>query len=126
MADAVRNFMIYDNELFCLADQCTNELFLRRSCFLFRTISSADVKTKQFLRPLNIKVWYVVLSTMIVASSILIILIRQQEGIHSLSEACSICILFTIGAVSQQGTCQSLQSFSLIFCQFLNQMMHKK
>ncbi|KAM0727673.1 hypothetical protein ACS0PU_005922 [Formica fusca] len=28
-----------------------------RSCFLFRTISSANMKTEQFLRPLNVKVW---------------------------------------------------------------------
>ncbi|XP_036149728.1 ionotropic receptor 75a [Monomorium pharaonis] len=75
-----------------------------RSCFLFRTISSLDMKPKQFLRPLNIKVWYVALGTMVIAAVILIILIRQQEGIHSLSEACSISILFTIGAVSQQGS----------------------
>lgn len=96
-------FVIHDNELFRLADRLA---FLCRSCFLFRTISSATMKTKQFLRPLNIKVWYVVFTTMIVAASILVILIRQ-EGIHSVSEGFSICILLTIGAVSQQGTCQS-------------------
>ncbi|XP_018394995.1 PREDICTED: uncharacterized protein LOC108773628, partial [Cyphomyrmex costatus] len=74
-----------------------------RSCFLFRTISSANMKTKQFLRPLNIKVWYVVLGTIIVSSSILVILIRQ-EGIHSVLEGYNICIFLTIGAISQQGS----------------------
>jgi len=92
------------NEMFCLVNRCTNELFLCRSCFLFRTISSARMKSKQFLRPLNIKVWYVIICTMIAATSILVILIRQ-EGIHSVSESYSICILLTIGAISQQGIC---------------------
>lgn len=84
------------------------DAFLRRSCFLFRTISSANMKTKQFLRPLNIKVWYVIVGTMILAMSILAILIRQ-EGIHSVAERSSISVLFTIGAVSQQGTFQRTQ-----------------
>ncbi|XP_077270567.1 ionotropic receptor 75a-like [Temnothorax americanus] len=75
-----------------------------RSCFLFRTISSANMKTKQFLRPLNIKVWYVILSTIIIAASILVILIVKQEGIHSMSEGYNISILLTIGAISQQGS----------------------
>ncbi|KYN18291.1 hypothetical protein ALC57_09398 [Trachymyrmex cornetzi] len=74
-----------------------------RSCFLFRTISSANMKTKQFLKPLNIKVWYVVLCTIIISAFILAILIRQ-EGIHSVSEGYNICILLTIGAISQQGS----------------------
>ncbi|XP_012056003.1 PREDICTED: uncharacterized protein LOC105619082 [Atta cephalotes] len=74
-----------------------------RSCFLFRTIASANMKTKQFLKPLNIKVWYVVLCTIIISASILVILIRQ-EGIHSVSEGYNICILLTIGALSQQGS----------------------
>ncbi|XP_011882972.1 PREDICTED: uncharacterized protein LOC105570412 [Vollenhovia emeryi] len=75
-----------------------------RSCFLFRTISSANFKTKQFLRPLNIKVWYVVLSTIIVSASVLVILIRQQEGVQTLAEGYNIAILFTLGAISQQGS----------------------
>ncbi|KAG5310062.1 GLRK protein, partial [Acromyrmex insinuator] len=74
-----------------------------RSCFLFRTIASANMKTKQFLKPLNIKVWYVVLCTIIISASILVILIRQ-EGIHSVSEGYNICILLIIGALSQQGS----------------------
>ncbi|XP_018339199.1 PREDICTED: uncharacterized protein LOC108746755 [Trachymyrmex septentrionalis] len=74
-----------------------------RSCFLFRTIASANMKTKQFLKPLNIKVWYVVFCTIIISASILVILIRQ-EGIHSVSEGYNICILLTIGAFSQQGS----------------------
>ncbi|KAL6258656.1 hypothetical protein P5V15_010609 [Pogonomyrmex californicus] len=74
-----------------------------RSCFLFRTISSATMKTKQFLRPLHIKVWYMIICTMIVAMSILAILIRQEE-VYSLAESYNIAILFTIGAVSQQGS----------------------
>ncbi|KAL6441406.1 hypothetical protein ACFW04_003551 [Cataglyphis niger] len=74
-----------------------------RSCFLFRTISSANMKTEQFLRPLDVKVWYVILCTMIVAMSVLVILIRQ-EGIRSLTEGYGISILLTIGAVSQQGS----------------------
>ncbi|KYM92312.1 hypothetical protein ALC53_00767 [Atta colombica] len=74
-----------------------------RSCFLFRTIASANMKTKQFLKPLNIKVWYVVLCTIIISASILVILIRQ-EGIHSVSEGYNICILLTIGALSKLST----------------------
>lgn len=89
---------------------------MHRSCFLFRTISSANMKTEQFLRPLNVKVWYVILCTMIVAMSVLVILIRQ-EGIQSLTEGYGISILLTIGAVSQQGIpmnpYESLQSFIL-------------
>lgn len=75
-----------------------------RSCFLFRTISSANFKVKQFLRPLNIKVWYVVLCTIIIAASILVILIYKQEGISSVSEGYNISILLTLGALSQQGS----------------------
>lgn len=67
------------------------------------------MKTEQFLRPLNVKVWYVIICTMILAMSVLVILIRQ-EGIQSLTEGYGISILLTIGAVSQQGTYQSLQS----------------
>lgn len=91
-----------------------------RSCFLFRTISSANFKVKQFLRPLNIKVWYVVLCTIIIAASILVILIYKQEGISSVSEGYNISILLTLGALSQQGTASSL-----IFCQLLNSITHK-
>lgn len=74
------------------------------------------MKTEQFLRPLNIKVWYVIFCTMIIAMSVLVILIRQ-EGIHSITEGYGISVLFTIGALSQQGTYQSLQSSILsIYC----------
>lgn len=73
-----------------------------RSCFLFRTISSANVRTEQFLRPLNIKVWYVIFCTMTIAMSVLVILIRQ-EG-FTIIEGVGISVLLTIGAVSQQGS----------------------
>lgn len=87
--------------------------FTYRSCFLFRTISSANIETKQFLRPLNIKVWYVVLATMIVGMSILAWLLVKQEGVRNLSEGYSISVLLTIGAVSQQGF--SFLCFNKIF-----------
>lgn len=67
------------------------------------------MKTKQFLRPLNIKVWYVVLSTIIVATSILVILIYKQEGIPTIREGYNISVLLTIGALSQQGIVFSLR-----------------
>lgn len=61
------------------------------------------MKTKQFVRPLDVKVWYVIICTIIVATSILVILIRQ-EGIRSWKEGYNISILFIIGAMSQQGS----------------------
>lgn len=75
-----------------------------RTCFLFRTISSADLKTEQFLRPLNIKVWYLILCTIIVGALVLAILLRQ-EGIHDVKEGYDISVLLTIGAMAQQCTC---------------------
>lgn len=111
MAHAVRNIVIRDNEMLI---RCKNELFLCRSCFLFRTISSASIRTKQFLRPLNIKVWYVILGTIIVAVSILVILLVKQEGIHSVTQGYNISILLTIGAISQQGAASSLIFYQLL------------
>ncbi|RLU16946.1 ObirIr75f.1 [Ooceraea biroi] len=74
-----------------------------RSCFLFRTISSAEMKAKQFLRPLDVKVWYVILCTIVIATSVLVILIRQ-EGIRSVTEGYDLSVLLTIGVMSQQGS----------------------
>ncbi|XP_014475981.1 PREDICTED: uncharacterized protein LOC106745163 [Dinoponera quadriceps] len=73
-----------------------------RTCFLFRTISSANLKREQFLRPLNIKVWYLILGIIVAGALILTILLRQ-EGIHDVKEGYSISVLLTIGALSQQG-----------------------
>lgn len=63
------------------------------------------METKQFLRPLNVKVWYVVFATMIVSTSILAGLLVKQEGVQSLAEGYNISILITLGAFSQQGIC---------------------
>lgn len=61
------------------------------------------MKTQQFFRPLDRKVWYVVLFVIVIAATVLMILIRQ-EGIRSISERYDVSILFTLGALSQQGS----------------------
>jgi len=78
-----------------------DSLFQRRSCFLFRTISSATTRARQFLQPLNVKVWYVMLCTIAIATTVLMVLIRQ-EGIRSVTEGYDISVLLTVGALSQQ------------------------
>ncbi|XP_032671693.1 ionotropic receptor 75a-like [Odontomachus brunneus] len=72
-----------------------------RTCFLFRTISSANLKTEQFLRPLNIKVWYLILC-MIVISALILAILLKREGIHDMKEGYGISVLLAIGALSQQ------------------------
>jgi len=72
-----------------------------RSCFLFRTISSTTTRARQFLQPLSVKVWYVTFCTIAIATTVLMVLIRQ-EGIRSVTEGYDISLLLTLGALSQQ------------------------
>ncbi|XP_076295305.1 ionotropic receptor 75a-like [Lasioglossum baleicum] len=74
-----------------------------RSCFMFRTISSTKIKPAQFLKPLSVKVWYGVLSMIVIVMSILIIFIRL-EGVREPADNYGLSVLLTIGALSQQGS----------------------
>ncbi|XP_076647399.1 ionotropic receptor 75a-like isoform X1 [Halictus rubicundus] len=74
-----------------------------RSCFMFRTISSTKIQPGQFLKPLSVKVWYGVLSMIVIVMSILIIFIRL-EGVREPADNYGLSVLLTIGALSQQGS----------------------
>ncbi|XP_043793608.1 ionotropic receptor 75a-like [Apis laboriosa] len=74
-----------------------------RSCFLFRTISSTKIKPGQFLKPLSVKVWYVILAMIGVVTTILIIFLKL-ENIRTPTEIYGLSVLLTIGALSQQGS----------------------
>ncbi|XP_078050358.1 ionotropic receptor 75a [Augochlora pura] len=74
-----------------------------RSCFMFRTISSTKIKPAQFLKPLSVKVWYGVLTMIVIVMSILIIFIRL-EGVREPADNYGLSVLLTIGALSQQGS----------------------
>lgn len=74
----------------------------RRSCFMFRTISSTKIKPGQFLKPLSVKVWYVILAMIGIVTTILVILLRL-EGVQTSTEIYGLSVLLTIGALSQQG-----------------------
>ncbi|XP_017797560.1 PREDICTED: uncharacterized protein LOC108578694 [Habropoda laboriosa] len=74
-----------------------------RSCFMFRTISSMKMKPGQFLKPLSVKVWYVILAMIGIVTTVLIIFLRI-EGIRNPAEIYGLSVLLTIGALSQQGS----------------------
>ncbi|CAD1469411.1 unnamed protein product, partial [Heterotrigona itama] len=74
-----------------------------RSCFMFRTISSTRIKPGQFLKPLSVKVWYVILAMIGTVTTVLIIFLRL-EGIRTPTEMCGLSVLLTVGALSQQGS----------------------
>ncbi|CAL7944850.1 unnamed protein product [Xylocopa violacea] len=74
-----------------------------RSCFMFRTISSTKVKPDQFLQPLSVKVWYVILAMIGAVMAILIMFLRL-EGVRGPAEIYGLSVLLTIGALSQQGS----------------------
>ncbi|XP_033351198.1 ionotropic receptor 75a-like [Bombus vosnesenskii] len=74
-----------------------------RSCFMFRTISSTKIKPGQFLKPLSVKVWYVILAMIGIVTTILVILLRL-EGVQTPTEIYGLSVLLTIGALSQQGS----------------------
>ncbi|CAK9805090.1 Ionotropic receptor 75a [Anthophora plagiata] len=74
-----------------------------RSCFMFRTISSMKMKPGQFLKPLSVKVWYVILGMIGIVTTVLIIFLRI-EGIRNPAEIYGLSVLLTIGALSQQGS----------------------
>lgn len=61
------------------------------------------METDQFFQPLNSKVWYVILFTIVIATSVLVVLLRR-EGVQSVTKGYDISILLTLGALSQQGT----------------------
>lgn len=69
---------------------------------MFRTISSTKIKPGQFLKPLSVKVWYVILAMIGTVTTVLIIFLRL-EGIRAPMEIYGLSVLLTIGAVSQQG-----------------------
>ncbi|KAK1128660.1 hypothetical protein K0M31_003116 [Melipona bicolor] len=74
-----------------------------RSCFMFRTISSTKIKPGQFLKPLSVKVWYVILAMIGTVTTVLIIFLRL-EGVRTPMEIYGLSVLLTIGALSQQGS----------------------
>lgn len=69
---------------------------------MFRTISSTKIKPGQFLKPLSVKVWYVILAMIGIVTTILVILLRL-EGVQTPTEIYGLSVLLTIGALSQQG-----------------------
>lgn len=69
---------------------------------MFRTISSTKIKPGQFLKPLSVKVWYVILAMIGIVTTILVILLRL-EGVQTSTEIYGLSVLLTIGALSQQG-----------------------
>lgn len=70
---------------------------------MFRTISSTKVKPDQFLKPLSVKVWYVILAMIGVVTTILIIFLKLENIGISPTEIYGLSVLLTIGALSQQG-----------------------
>nr|XP_033320763.1 ionotropic receptor 75a-like [Megalopta genalis] len=74
-----------------------------RSCFMFRTISSMKIKPAQFLQPLSAKVWYGILTMIVIVMTVLIVFIRL-EGVRRPADNYGLSVLLTIGALSQQGS----------------------
>ncbi|XP_014602151.1 PREDICTED: glutamate receptor 1-like [Polistes canadensis] len=74
-----------------------------RTCFLFRMISSTQLRATQFIRPLAIRVWYAMLIIIALTAFILLIVLRK-EGFHDFIELCGISILSSMGALSQQAS----------------------
>ncbi|XP_035732024.1 uncharacterized protein LOC118446003 [Vespa mandarinia] len=74
-----------------------------RTCFLFRTISSTNLRFTQFIRPLSIHVWYAMLIIIALTAFILLTVLRK-EGFHDFIGLCGISILSSIGAISQQAS----------------------